>query len=136
MTGKMRLALPWLLLVPVLLAALALRYLLIEPADMIHRCDGTGPWWCAWRQQAVLAFLGYGYGYAALAAAALALAWKHRFSAWLAIACGLVALQLYCVDAGAFAVLLGSLRLLRLQAAGVAPGKQQRRGEREVQPQP
>lgn len=137
MRTGLRLGLPWLLLALVVLAAAALRYLLIEPSDMIHRCGGAdSPLWCTWRQWSVQAFLGYGYGYAALAATALALLWKHPFSAWLAAACGLFALLLYCVDAGAFAVLVGGLRLLRLQVPSAPPGAEHRRGEREIQPQP
>jgi len=131
------LAWPWLLLALTGLAAAALRTLLIEPSDIGHICDAAAsPGWCSWRQAAVLGFLGYGYGYAALAAALLALLWNHPLAAWLAAALGLVALQLYCFDAGAFALLLGSLRLIRLQATRLESAMQHRSGEREVQSQP
>jgi hypothetical protein len=127
---------PWLLLLLVALAAATLRYGFIEPSDIAHACDaGHGPAWCGLRQQIVLGFLNDIYGYVALAGAALALLWRRTWVAWLAAALGIVALQLYCYDAGAFALLVGSLRLVRLQA-GAAPGDQHRHGEREIQPQP
>lgn len=131
------LAWPWLLIALVGLAAAALRALLIEPSTIAHICDAAAsPGWCSWRQAAVAGFLNYGYGYAALAAALLGLLWKHPLAAWLAAALGLAALQLYCVDAGAFALLVGSLRLIRWQAAHLEPALPHRRGEREIQPQP
>lgn len=131
------LAWPWLLIALMGLAAAALRMFLIEPSHLAHLCDAAGsPGWCRWRQAAVLGFLSYGYGYAALVAALLAWFWKHPLMAWLAAALGLAALQLYCVDAGAFALLLGSLRLLRWQAAHLDPATQHRQGQREIQAQP
>lgn len=122
-----QLAWPWLLVVVAALLAAWLRYGLIEPPTVEHRCDGgQGPFWCAWRMLAVRGFLSYAYGYAALAAAALALCWKRRFAAWLAAALGAFALLMYCSVAGALALLVGCLRLLRLQATGDAPLAQHR----------
>jgi uncharacterized membrane protein len=135
--GWLALAWPWLAIAVVGLAAAALRSLLIEPSAIAHLCDvAASPGWCAWRQAAVLGFLGYGYGYAALAATLLTLLWKHPLAAWLAAALGLAALQLYCVDAGAFALLLGGLRLIRWQTTLIPPAPPHRRGEHEVQRQP
>lgn len=132
-----RLALPWLALALVALGAAGLRYGLIEPSEIGQLCAGAdAPRWCAWRQTLVLGFLAYAYGYAALAATALALLWKHPFAGWLAAALGAFALQLYCVEAGAFALLVGSLRLLRWQADRLPPRGEHRHGERQVQPQP
>jgi hypothetical protein len=132
-----RLALPWLLVVAVGLLAAWLRYGLVEPPQFAHRCGGDGgPAWCPWRQLAVRAFLNYAYGWVALAAAALALCWKRRLAAWLAAALGAFALVMYCPDAGALALLVGSLRLLRLQAAGAPPLDEHRQGDRQAQPQP
>jgi hypothetical protein len=120
MTGtrrSMRLALPWLLVIVAGLLAAWLRYGLVQPPEFAHRCGaGTGPAWCPLRLLAVKGFLSYAYGWAALAAAALALCWKRRFAAWLAAALGAFALVMYCPDAGAPALLVGCLRLLRLQA--------------------
>lgn len=137
MKSSLRLSLPWLLLAAIGVLAVAIRYGLIEPAAVGHLCESTitAPAWCQWRQMLVLGFLGYGYGWAALAFAALALAWKHPASAWLAAAGGLVALQLYCYEAGAFALLVGCLRLIRLQA-GSAPADQDRQSESQIQAQP
>jgi hypothetical protein len=104
---------------------------------MGNLCSAVGgPRWCAWRQWAVLGFLSYGYGYAALTAAFIALVSRHPLAAWLAAALGFAALVLYCTEAGAFALLVGTLRLLRAQVGGLAPGEQHRQGEGEVQPQP
>lgn len=132
-----RVALPWLALALVALAGAGVRYGLIEPTEIGQLCAANdAPRWCAWRQALVLGFLAYAYGYAALAATALALVWKHPFAAWAAAALGAFALQLYCVEAGAFALLVGSLRLVRWQADRLPPRGQHRHGERQVQPQP
>lgn len=129
---RLRPALPWLLLALVALAAVAVRYGLIEASVLGHRCEAApGTPLCAVRQALVLDFLGYGYGYAALAASALALLWRRLPVAWLAAALGVLALLLYCVEAGAFALLVGCLRLLRCQAAA-----QHGNGQGEVQAQP
>jgi len=137
MSRAARLLLPWLLIALVALAASALRFGVIEPPAMADLCGADGgPGWCAWRQWAVLAFLSYGYGYAALTAAFIALVARHPLAAWLAAALGMAALVLYCFEAGAFALLVGALRLLRAQAAALAPGQQYRQREGEVQPQP
>lgn len=137
MTRTFRLALPWLAIALVALAAAVLRYGVIEPPTMANLCGAAGgPRWCAWREWAVLAFLGYGYGYAALTAAFVALVSRHALAAWLAAALGFAALVLYCFEAGAFALLAGALCLLRAQRRSLAPGEQDRQREGEVQPQP
>ena len=134
------LALPWLALVLAGLLAAWLRYGVIEYAVLAQQCTGTAqPMWCALRQLLVLGFLGGGYGYAALVVLAGALLWRSRTSAWLAAALGLIALQLYCYETGAFALLAGCLLLLRRQAhalAMTAPGAQDRPGQRQVQAKP
>lgn len=132
----MRLALPWLLLLAVALAAAWLRYGLIESSAIGQQCSGGNvPAWCNWRQALVLGFLHNIYGMAALAAAALALWRQHTWLAWLATALGIFALELYCFEAGALALLVGSLRLLRLQAR-LAPLDQHRHGQQQVHSQP
>lgn len=138
MTSKRwRLAWPWLLLLVVALAAAWLRYGLIESAAIGQQCSGGhGPWWCGWRLALVLGFLHNVYGIAALVATALALLWKRAWPAWLAAALGVFALELYCVEAGALALLVGSLRLLRVQATRVAPVEHDRQREQQIQSQP
>ncbi|MEI7035480.1 hypothetical protein [Fulvimonas yonginensis] len=137
MNRTLRRVLPWFTLALVALAATALRYGVIEPPAVAHLCGADGgPRWCLWRQWAVLGFLGYGYGYAALTAAFLALVTRHPLAAWLAAALGFAAMVLYCAEAGAFALLVGALRLLRAQAAALPPGEQHRQREGEVQAQP
>jgi hypothetical protein len=135
---QVRLATPWLLLLAVALGATWLRYGLIESSAIGQQCGGSlGPWWCSWRQMLVLGFLHNVYGIAALLAALLAWWRKQLELAWLAAALGVLALELYCVEAGALAMLLGSLRLLRLQArARVAPVDQYRHGEQQVHSHP
>ena len=95
MSRTLRLILPWFTLALVLLAAMALRYAVIEPAAVANLCTaGGGPGWCTWREWAVLGFLSYAYGYAALTAAFVALCWRHPLAAWLAAALGAAALAL------------------------------------------
>lgn len=116
MKPSLRVALPWAIVILVAIAVTWLRYGFIEPSDAAHACDGTtGPWWCGVRDTIVQGFLTYGYGYAAVLAAALAVVWRNTFTAVLAASLGVVALQLYCYEGGALALLIGALRLVRLQ---------------------
>ncbi len=66
------------------------------------------------------------YGWVAVATAVLALVWNQSIAAWLAAALGLFALELYCFEPGALALLIGCLRLVRLQASAAAPIDQHR----------
>lgn len=135
---RWRVALPWLLLVLVALAAAWLRYGLVESSVMGAQCSASGaPWWCAWRHLLVLGFLNNIYGIAALVIAALALLRPRLWLAWLAAAIGVFALELYCFQSGALALLIGCLRLLRMQAQVRAPPvNQHRQRQREIQAQP
>ncbi len=135
---RWRLALPWLLLLVVGITAGALRFGLIESGAIGQLCStGHGPWWCGVRTALVLGFLHNGYGMAALLGTALALASRRLAPAWLAAALGVVAIELYCAQTGALALLIGSLRLLQLQAgASGVPVEQHRRGQQQVQAQP
>lgn len=129
--------LPWLLLVAVGVGAWLLRFDVIESKRVMQHCsDDSVGGWCGAVQFLIQGFLTNGYGYAALAAALLALLWKHPFSAWLAAALGLFALNLYCYEAGALAVLIGCLRLLRQQASPAPPAATHRQRDGEVQAQP
>lgn len=115
--GWQRQALPWLLLAGVGICAAVLRYGVIEPSSAAQLCEsGRGPAWCMARQWLVLGFLNNTYGIAALVAAALALVLKQPWAAWLAAALGAFALEMYCFEAGALALLVGCLRLLRIQS--------------------
>lgn len=108
---------PWLLLLAVGVLAATLRYGVIEPTATAELCgSGHGPAWCPARQWLVQSFLNNTFGIAALVAAGLALLVKQRWAAWLAAALGMFALELYCFEAGALALLIGCLRLLRIQA--------------------
>lgn len=122
MKSSLRAALPWAVIVIVALAATVLRYGFIEPSDAAHACDGTGgPWWCGTRNLIVQGFLTYAYGYAAVLMALVALFWRSTVSAVLAASLGVIALQLYCYEGGALALLIGSLRLVRVQFGGAEP---------------
>ncbi len=137
-TRVWRMALPWLLLLALGAVAAALRYGLIESSTIGQQCAAVRiPWWCTWRQGLVLGFLHNVYGIAALVAAAMALLSRRLWLAWLAAALGIFALQLYCVESGALAWLVGCLRLLRAQAnARMAPVEQHRQGQQQVHSQP
>jgi len=138
--GRWRMAGPWLLLLAVGFAAAGLRYGLIEPNTMEQLCSGThSPIWCSWRQLLVLGFLHDVYGDLALAAAALALVGNRPWTACVAAALGAFALELYCFQAGALALLVGCLRLLRWQTQALPrlpPAGQHRQRDQHVQSQP
>jgi hypothetical protein len=130
---------PWLLILMIGLLAAWLRYGFIEPPALAHRCeDGNPPGWCGARMAIVIGFNSYGYGIAAIMVTVLAMISKKIWLASAAAALGMVALTLYCYDAGAVALLIGSLRLVRLQAnsAVTTPGHPDRHGNRQVQTQP
>ena len=67
--------------------------------------------------------------------AVLALLRQRPWLAWLAAALGVFALELYCFEARALVLLLGCLRLLRLQARA-APIEQHRQRQQQIQSQP
>lgn len=114
------------MIVIVALAATLVRYEFVEPPHMAHACEAaTGPWWCDLREAVVRGFLSYGYGYAAVLAALLAVCWRHTFAAVLAVSLGAIALQLYCYEGGALALLIGTLRLVRIQYDRARPALDQ-----------
>jgi len=135
-----RIALPWLLLALVGAGAAVLRYGLIESSAMGQLCSAAdSPWWCTVRQWLVLGFLHDIYAIAALLAVGAALLRPNAWLAWLAAALGVFALELYCFEAGALALLVGCLRLLRRQvplSRNAPPAQQHRRGQQQVQPKP
>ena len=138
--GWALLALPWLLLLAFGFVAAGLRFHLIESTAIADLC-GSGQYspWCNTRRLLILGFHHHAYdvsvyGVAALMAAALALWSKQVWIAWLAAVLGVFALQLYCFEPGALALLIGCLRLLRLQS--LPPGEQHRQREQQIQSQP
>ena len=136
MKSTWRLALPGVLLLIVALATAWLRYGMIESSAIGQLCGTShAPTWCSGRQWRVLGFLHNVYGVAALIAAVLALLWQRPWLAWLTAALGVFALELYCFEAGALALLLGCLRLLRLQARA-APVEQHGQRQQQIQSQP
>ena len=139
-----RLILAWLSLIVIGVAVYALRYLLVESPDVANLCDTGQSLECTVRHVTVMGFilgrtLGYQmgiYGWVALVAAATALFWKKPFAAWFSAAAGLVAVILYCFAPGAFALLVGCLRLVKLQSRGATPLDHHRTGGGQVHAQP
>lgn len=96
--------------------AFLVRYLLIQPPQIAHRCDaGGGPWWCGVRLAIILAATGWGLGYASLAATVAALWFRRAAVGALALSCGTAAIVLYCYVPGAIAMVAGALVLVRAQ---------------------
>jgi hypothetical protein len=134
------LVLPWLLVLAVGACACLLRYELVESADVARVCDTSHTFACDLRHWTVLGFITGNifnwpigiFGWVAMASAVLALRWPRLVLATLATATGLFAVVLYCFVPGALALLVGSLRLVRLQAAGAAPADQHGATERKV----
>jgi hypothetical protein len=144
MKRTLSLVLPWLLVLVIGGIAAALRYGLVESTDAARLCETSQALTCELRHWTVMGFITGNifnwpigiYGWVALAAAALALVWNKTIAAWLAAAAGLFALVLYCFVPGALALLIGCLRLVRLQSSAAAPLDPYRSGERQVQAQP
>lgn len=138
------LTLSWLLVLVVGAIAAGLRYGLIESADVARICETSHALSCDLRHLTVTGFItgnifGWAigiFGWVAMAATVLALRWQKLPLAWLAAATGLFAVILYCFVPGALALLIGCLRLVRLQAAGPTPVDQHRAAERQVHAQP
>ena len=137
MTARpLRTAGPWLALAVIGMAAAWLRYGLIESSAIGQQCAAvSSPLWCIWRQWLVLGFLDDVYGVVALVTAGVAIFSRRVGVAWLAAALGLFALVLYCFQSGAVALLIGSLRLLRVQAQ-MPPTEQDGPRQRDIQRQP
>ncbi len=113
---RMRPALGWLAVLLAGAVAATLRYGLVEPPGLGDRCSAGGPnapAWCALRDLVVQGFLHDIYGIVALVAAAFALLYRRHWSAAIAAALGLLAIELYCYQSGALALLVGALLLVR-----------------------
>lgn len=123
----------------VIALALWIRFDLIENGAVANACfalHGDSPR-CVLRMAAIAASQRGWLTLAAAIALVLALLWKHPSSAWLAIAAGGVALALYSAEAGAAALLIGVLRLVRLQLnARGGPGHQHRNREERIAERP
>jgi hypothetical protein len=144
MKRTLTLVLPWLLLIALGSVPLLLRYGLVESPEVARVCETGKTLACDLRHVTVMGFITGNigglrigiYGWVALAATVLAL-WRPRAStAWLAAATGLFAVVLYCFEPGALALLVGCLRLVRVQAGGAAPRDQRGATQQEIHAQP
>jgi hypothetical protein len=149
MNRVLRQSLPWLTLIVIGACAYALRYGLVESPDVAHLCETGSSLTCDMRHAIVMGFVlaplklsaSYSYqmgiyGWVALLAAVLALFWKKPATAWFSAAAGMVAVVLYCFAPGALALLVGCLRLVRLQSSGATPFDHHRTGAGEIHSQP
>lgn len=144
MKRPLTLVLPWLLLLVIAAAPLALRYLLVESPEIARVCDTGHSLACTVRHATVLGFITGNlgglrigvFGWVALAAMVLALWRPGVATAWLAAATALFAVVLYCFEPGALALLVGCLCLVRAQSGRASPGDQGRHAQREVGAQP
>ena len=104
--------------IPLVLAALAgamaVRYLVIEPASVGLLCDpGTGPWWCSLRAAVVVLFGVNALGYLSLGSAVRAHMLDWRGLAMVALVAGAAGLVLYNADLAAAGFVIGLLRAAR-----------------------
>lgn len=117
----------WVLLAAAIGLVLWIRTDWIEPAAVAQHClAGAATLGCHARSWAVIAFTSGGVAGAAIASAALALVWRHPAPAVLAVLCGGIAMVLYRAEPGAAALLVGVLRLARVQADRRTPGDHHR----------
>jgi len=97
-----------------LAGAMAVRYLVIEPASVGLLCDpGTGPWWCDLRGAVIMSFTSGGLGLLSLVSAVLAHFLDWRRLAVLALVAGAAGLVLYNADTAAAGFVTGVLRAVR-----------------------
>ncbi|MES1989610.1 MAG: hypothetical protein V4441_01505 [Pseudomonadota bacterium] len=95
-------------------AAIALRYLVIEPHDIGFACaDTVTPWWCTPRQGVVMMHLWKAWGWLGLGGGVLGLAFGWRWAVWLGYVMSLMGLVLYNADLAAIGLVLTCLRLPR-----------------------
>lgn len=94
--------------------ALALRYMVVEPAEMGQACLATsGPWWCSWRDALVRSFRIEAFGWSALVAAALAVFVPSRAWGVMAVVAGVFGLALYNAGLASVALTIGLTRVVR-----------------------
>jgi hypothetical protein len=144
MKRTLTLVMPWLLLIALGAVPLLLRYGLVESPEVARVCETGKTLACELRHVTVLGFITGNigglrigvYGWLALAATVLALWRTSLFTAWLAAALGLIAVVLYCFEPGALALLVGCLRLVRVQTGGATPRDQRGATEQEIRAQP
>jgi hypothetical protein len=94
--------------------ALALRYVVVEPAEMGQAClAALGPWWCPWRDALVRSFRAEAFGWGALVAGTLALVVPSRAWGVMAVIAGVFGLALYNAGLASVALAIGLTRVVR-----------------------
>jgi hypothetical protein len=100
--------------VGILVFALALRYLLIEPHEIGIACaEDNAPGWCAGRQAIVMMHIWKVWGSLGLIGGLLAISFGWRWAIWLGLSMSLMGLVLYNSDFAAVGLMLTLLRLPR-----------------------
>jgi hypothetical protein len=106
-------------------AGLVARYRIIEPDDIYALClPESRPAWCVPRDTLIWITYTFSFGYVAFGAAALAWLTRGRIAWWcamLALSSGGIGLYLYQTGWSALGVLLGLLRLARLERKASQP---------------
>ncbi|HEY4143724.1 hypothetical protein [Pinirhizobacter sp.] len=128
---------PWLLILAAGGLAAVVRFLFIEPAAIGETCEAQAAlWWCSLRLLLVKGFIFHQlYGWVAFAVAIASMTMRRPWLAVLAAALGIYAMVLYCVELGAFALLVGILREVRLRAGG-SPFDKNGHGQQHVHATP
>jgi len=116
----------WIAVAASLVAALAVRYAVIEPETLAHLCrSADAPWWCVARAGVVAVLATEAPGLAALAAGVVATL-SRRLSWALSAAClGAAGLALYAAGTGAVGCLLGMLVFARSPAPASPDARRQ-----------
>ena len=113
---------PWLAAATLCLLAILIRQFLIQPAAIGQRCESAtltlfapGPWWCSVRAAVIMTYAWGGLNAAAWFLSIAALIVRREIVGLLALAVGLVAIVWYSYEAGAVAIVIGTLALARAQ---------------------
>lgn len=129
-----KLVLPWIAAALICLLTVYVRVALIQPPEVAHVCDASGPTlWvqlheasliCKVRAAFIVSYAWFGLGYAAMVLSLLTLVYRNAVIAWLALCVGAAGLVLYCFEPAAVSVAIGAVVLAGVQARrpGNEPG--------------
>jgi hypothetical protein len=113
---------PWIAAALACVFAICIRQFVIQPPEVAHQCDavtltlfGTGPWWCAVRAAAIMAYAWSLLFYGSIALSIATLIWRRAWLATATLIVGLLAIVWYTYEPGALAITVGTLMLARRQ---------------------